>query len=271
MGEGGCCVQLIDGDGVFNVAGIEHFMNLVKLAECGLSYAVVSIMGPQSSGMSMGLLNFYCSTSTSPTLPPSSSSSTASSSPSSPSFLLLFLHLFLFFLSLPPSSSSTTSSSSFLFVFLHRPFLFSFFLFESPVIPVWCHDIGREQAANKPLLKTVFQVCFSCIYGIMYLNRKLIKILRLTSHYRAVPPKCRWSISTVDNRSREKKKEKPVPRVLLFPDFLVRSFYLTFSIINCLNSSALQEWVQLEEAAQHDIVPGFGKKVTAILDKCLAG
>lgn len=22
----------------------------------------------------------------------------------------------------------------------------------------WCHDIGREQAANKPLLKTVFQV-----------------------------------------------------------------------------------------------------------------
>ncbi|TYK30626.1 metal transporter Nramp1-like [Cucumis melo var. makuwa] len=23
---------------------------------------------------------------------------------------------------------------------------------------VWCHDIGREQAANKPFLKTVFQV-----------------------------------------------------------------------------------------------------------------
>ncbi|MCH87157.1 ROOT HAIR defective 3 GTP-binding family protein, partial [Trifolium medium] len=22
----------------------------------------------------------------------------------------------------------------------------------------WCHDIGREQAANKPLLRTVFQV-----------------------------------------------------------------------------------------------------------------
>jgi hypothetical protein len=25
----------------------------------------------------------------------------------------------------------------------------------------WCHDIGREQAANKPLLKTVFQVLYS--------------------------------------------------------------------------------------------------------------
>lgn len=22
----------------------------------------------------------------------------------------------------------------------------------------WCHDIGREHAANRPLLKTVFQV-----------------------------------------------------------------------------------------------------------------
>jgi hypothetical protein len=43
--------QLIDGDGVFNVSGLESFLKEVKLAECGLSYAVVSIMGPQSSGM----------------------------------------------------------------------------------------------------------------------------------------------------------------------------------------------------------------------------
>ena len=48
----GCCsTQLIDGDGIFNVSGLEGFMKEVKLAECGLSYAVVSIMGPQSSGM----------------------------------------------------------------------------------------------------------------------------------------------------------------------------------------------------------------------------
>ncbi|GAB2225506.1 hypothetical protein Droror1_Dr00006300 [Drosera rotundifolia] len=49
---GPCSTQLIDGDGNFNVAGIDHFMKEVKLAECGLSYAIVSIMGPQSSGMS---------------------------------------------------------------------------------------------------------------------------------------------------------------------------------------------------------------------------
>lgn len=50
--------QLIDGDGVFNVSGLENFMKEVRLGECGLSYAVVSIMGPQSSGM--GFSSFHC-------------------------------------------------------------------------------------------------------------------------------------------------------------------------------------------------------------------
>ncbi|KAG6478751.1 hypothetical protein ZIOFF_062195 [Zingiber officinale] len=52
-----CSIQLIDGDGVFNVTSLEHFMKSVKLAKHGFSYAVVSIMGPQSSGMSLSFLN----------------------------------------------------------------------------------------------------------------------------------------------------------------------------------------------------------------------
>ncbi|KAI9107696.1 hypothetical protein K1719_021359 [Acacia pycnantha] len=51
MGEEDCCAtQLIDGDGVFNVVGLDAFMKKAKVADCGLSYAVVAIMGPQSSG-----------------------------------------------------------------------------------------------------------------------------------------------------------------------------------------------------------------------------
>lgn len=46
-----CSTQLIDGDGTFNISGLDNFSKTVKLGECGLSYAVVSIMGPQSSGM----------------------------------------------------------------------------------------------------------------------------------------------------------------------------------------------------------------------------
>lgn len=43
--------QLIDKNGEFNAPGMENFARKIKLAECGLNYAVVAIMGPQSSGM----------------------------------------------------------------------------------------------------------------------------------------------------------------------------------------------------------------------------
>ncbi|KAI6671779.1 hypothetical protein NL676_006664 [Syzygium grande] len=36
--------------------------------------------------------------------------------------------------------------------------LFALAVSDIVLINMWCHDIGRKQAANKPLLKTVFQV-----------------------------------------------------------------------------------------------------------------
>jgi hypothetical protein len=59
MGDACFSTQLIDGDGVFNVSGLDNFMKEVKLGECGLLYAVVSIMGPQSSGMGFALFMFF--------------------------------------------------------------------------------------------------------------------------------------------------------------------------------------------------------------------
>jgi hypothetical protein len=51
MAEESCySMQLIDGDGVLNATDFEKFTRDVNLAECGLSYVVVSVMGPQSSG-----------------------------------------------------------------------------------------------------------------------------------------------------------------------------------------------------------------------------
>lgn len=46
-------IQLIDWDGVFDISAVDKFIKKVNLIQCGLSYAVVSIMGPQSSGMNM--------------------------------------------------------------------------------------------------------------------------------------------------------------------------------------------------------------------------
>ncbi|GJX13746.1 root hair defective 3-like protein, partial [Tanacetum coccineum] len=57
-GKVGCC-HLIEGDGTFNVEGLDSFIKQVKMSECGLSYAVVAIMGPQSSGKNTLLNNLF--------------------------------------------------------------------------------------------------------------------------------------------------------------------------------------------------------------------
>lgn len=51
MEKESCATQLIDANGKFNVEGVNNFVKSIKLGDCGLSYAVVAIMGPQSSGI----------------------------------------------------------------------------------------------------------------------------------------------------------------------------------------------------------------------------
>lgn len=48
--------ELISGDGEFNEAGFKDFVDRAKLHEHGGTYAVVAIMGPQSSGKIIDLL-----------------------------------------------------------------------------------------------------------------------------------------------------------------------------------------------------------------------
>jgi len=43
-------MQLIDGNGKFNVDGLKDFITATKFAQSGLSYAIVAIIGSQSSG-----------------------------------------------------------------------------------------------------------------------------------------------------------------------------------------------------------------------------
>ncbi|WZZ06804.1 hypothetical protein YC2023_092725 [Brassica napus] len=149
--EGCCSVQLIDGDGIYNVSGIDHFIKEVKLGECGLSYAVVSIMGPQSSGKST-LLNSLFGT----------------------NFMEMDAfkgrydnHLTVFKnsspdleLSIGPRPQKVSGLQDVLddTAFEKQSALFALAISDIVLINMWCHDIGREQAANKPLLKTVFQV-----------------------------------------------------------------------------------------------------------------
>ncbi|KAK7261718.1 hypothetical protein RIF29_28036 [Crotalaria pallida] len=150
--ESCCSTQLIDGDGAFNVTGIESFMKEVKLAECGLSYAVVSIMGPQSSGKSTLLNNLFHTNFREMDAFKGRSQTTkgiwmANCAGIEPCTLVMDLE-----------GTDGRERGEDDTAFEKQSALFALAVSDIVLINMWCHDIGREQAANKPLLKTVFQV-----------------------------------------------------------------------------------------------------------------
>ncbi|KAL6335299.1 hypothetical protein AAG906_029540 [Vitis piasezkii] len=147
-----CSTQLIDGDGMFNVHGLENFMKEVKLAECGLSYAVVSIMGPQSSGKSTLLNHLFHTNFREMDAFRGRSQTTkgiwlARCAGIEPCTLVMDLE-----------GTDGRERGEDDTAFEKQSALFALAVSDIVLINMWCHDIGREQAANKPLLKTVFQV-----------------------------------------------------------------------------------------------------------------
>lgn len=151
-GEACCSTQLIDGDGLYNDTGVESFIKEIKLGECGLSYAVVSIMGPQSSGKST-LLNHLFSTNFREMDAFKGRSQTtkgiwlAKCAGIEPCTLVMDLE-----------GTDGRERGEDDTAFEKQSALFALAVSDIVLINMWCHDIGREQAANKPLLKTVFQV-----------------------------------------------------------------------------------------------------------------
>ncbi|XP_019198747.1 PREDICTED: protein ROOT HAIR DEFECTIVE 3-like [Ipomoea nil] len=147
-----CSTQLLDGDGVFNVTGIENFMKEVKLAECGLSYAVVSIMGPQSSGKST-LLNHLFHTNFREMDAFKGRSQTTKGI-----WMARCVGIEPCTLVMDLEGTDGRERGEDDTAFEKQSALFALAVSDIVLINMWCHDIGREQAANKPLLKTVFQV-----------------------------------------------------------------------------------------------------------------
>ncbi|KAK1437364.1 hypothetical protein QVD17_03155 [Tagetes erecta] len=154
MGEAAdcCSTHLIDGDGTFNASGLNKFIKEVKLKGCGLSYAVVSIMGPQSSGKST-LLNYLFHTNFREMDAFKGRSQTtkgiwmARCAGIEPCTIVMDLE-----------GTDGRERGEDDTAFEKQSALFALAVSDIVLINMWCHDIGREHAANKPLLKTVFQV-----------------------------------------------------------------------------------------------------------------
>lgn len=152
MAEDCCPTQLIDRNGEFNVAGLEHFMKTVKLHQCGLSYAVVAIMGPQSSGKST-LLNHLFHTNFR-----EMDAFRGRNQTTKGIWIAKCIGIEPCTIAMDLEGTDGRERGEDDTAFEKQSALFALAVADIVLINMWCHDIGREHAANKPLLKTVFQV-----------------------------------------------------------------------------------------------------------------
>ncbi|KAG1334021.1 Protein ROOT HAIR DEFECTIVE 3 [Cocos nucifera] len=152
MGDECHTTQLIDRDGVFNVEGLEKFVKAVRLADFGLSYAVVSIMGPQSSGKST-LLNHLFGTNF-----PEMDAFKGRDQITKGIWIAKGVGIEPFTIVMDTEGTDARERGEDNNAFEKQSSLFALAISDIVLINMWCHDIGREHAANRPLLKTVFQV-----------------------------------------------------------------------------------------------------------------
>eukprot|EP00249_Psilotum_nudum_P021401 c28095_g1_i1 orf=376-2871(-) len=150
--EGVLSIQLVSGDGTFDEVALGSFVKDVRLSECGLSYAVVSIMGPQSSGKSTLLNHLFHTNFREMDAFKGRNQTTqgiwlANAAGIDPCTLVMDLE-----------GTDGRERGEDDTAFEKQSALFALAVSDIVLINMWCHDIGREQAANKPLLKTVFQV-----------------------------------------------------------------------------------------------------------------
>ncbi|CAN1166366.1 Protein ROOT HAIR DEFECTIVE 3 homolog 2 [Linum perenne] len=152
MADDCCSTQLIDGDGVFNVQGLDRFVSTTKLSDCGLSYAVVAIMGPQSSGKST-LMNHLFHTNFR-----EMDAFRGRGQTTKGIWMAKCVGIEPFTVGMDLEGTDGRERGEDDTTFEKQSALFALAVADIVIINMWCHDIGREQAANKPLLKTVFQV-----------------------------------------------------------------------------------------------------------------
>ncbi|XP_041000228.1 protein ROOT HAIR DEFECTIVE 3-like [Juglans microcarpa x Juglans regia] len=327
--------QLIDGDGIFNATGIESFIKEVRLGECGLSYAVVSIMGPQSSGKST-LLNHLFGTNFREMDAFRGRSQTtkgiwlANCAGIEPCTLVMDLE-----------GTDGRERGEDDTAFEKQSALFALAVSDIVLINMWCHDIGREQAANKPLLKTVFQVMMRLFSPrkttLMFVIRdktrtpleNLEPVLREDVQkiwdsvskphaHKETPLNEFFNVDVVALSSYEEKEEQFKEQVAnlrqrffhsiapgglagdrrgVVPasgfsfsaqqiwkvikenkDLDLPAHKVMVATVRCeeianekySSFAANEDWCHLEEAVQSGLIPGFGKKLSSILDDFLS-
>ncbi|XP_062182418.1 protein ROOT HAIR DEFECTIVE 3 homolog 2-like isoform X2 [Phragmites australis] len=153
VGGGECHATLAVGaDGQMDAAAMERFAAAAGLPGRGLSYTVVSILGPQGSGKST-LLNHLFGTDFREMDALKGRNQTTKGI-----WIAKAVGIEPFTVVLDLEGTDGRERGQDDTTFEKQSALFALAVSDIVMINLWCHDIGRDHAANRPLLKTVFQV-----------------------------------------------------------------------------------------------------------------
>ncbi|KAM3272111.1 hypothetical protein ACQJBY_042352 [Aegilops geniculata] len=247
-------------------------MTAAGVAGCGLSYAVVAIMGPQSSGKST-LLNLLFGTNFR-----EMDAFRGRSQTTKGIWMARCVGVEPCTVVMDLEGTDGRERGEDDTAFEKQSSLFALAISDIVLINMWCHDIGREQAANKPLLKTVFQVEVTALPSFEEKEeqfREQVQQLRqrfansiapggLAGDRRGVVPASGFLFSSqqIWKIIRENKDlDLPAHKVMVAT---VRCDEIANERFGCLTSDA--EWLDLENDVQAGSVLGFGKKLGSIVE-----
>ncbi|KAI5569704.1 hypothetical protein BDE02_12G094800 [Populus trichocarpa] len=145
-------MQLIDGNGKFNVDGLKDFMTATEFAQSGLSYAIVAIIGSQSSGKST-LMNQTFHTNFEEMDAYNGRGQTTKGI-----WIAKCSDIDPFTIAMDFEGTDSNQRGEDDTAFEKQSTLFALAIADVVLINMWYKDIGLENAASRPLLKTVFQV-----------------------------------------------------------------------------------------------------------------
>ncbi|CAK7336932.1 unnamed protein product [Dovyalis caffra] len=145
-------MQLIDENGKFNMEGLQDFMTTTEFAQSHLSYAIVAIIGSQSSGKST-LLNQIFHTNFKEMDAYKGRGQTTKGI-----WIAKCNDIDPFTIAMDFEGTDSNQRGEEDTAFEKQSTLFALAVADIVLINMWCKDIGLEHAASRPLLKTVFQV-----------------------------------------------------------------------------------------------------------------
>ncbi|GJZ04833.1 protein root hair defective 3 [Tanacetum coccineum] len=259
-----CSTHLIDGDGIFKADGddgLDNFIRQVKMGDLGPSYAVVAIMGPQSSVLiirpqtTLGIWMARC----------------------------VGIEPCTIVMDLEGSGGRERGEDD--TTFERQIALFALAVSDVVLINIWCHEIGH---VHGPLLKIVFQAMLRLFSPRKTTLMFVIRDKSSKSTLDRLAQMLREDIQKIWDSIRKPDVHKQTP----FSDFFDVQFVglsnyeekedqfkkeVMVANIRCekivneeYSSFTANEWLKLKELVKSNLVPGFRKKVSSLLGNSLS-